>query len=81
MSKIQDRHEKNEVRLLTVKQVAGILGLGRTKVYDLVLCGDIPSVKFTRARRVPSNALQNYIADLVDSSVVSPTNNALAEKG
>src|SRR5258706_15499868 len=38
--------------LLTIPQVAATLGLGRTKVYELIANEGLPCVKFGTARRV-----------------------------
>jgi excisionase family DNA binding protein len=50
-------------RLLTVKEVAGMLAIGRTTVYELIARGEIPAVKIGRARRIPSSAIDRFIAD------------------
>ena len=47
--------------LLTVPQVAFALGLGRTKVYELIANEGLPCVKFGTARRVPLISLQRWI--------------------
>ena len=48
-------------KLYTVVEVAAILGLGRTLVYQLVLRGDIPSIKIGRSRRIPRFAVDDFI--------------------
>ncbi len=48
--------------LLSVEEAAVALSLGRSLVYDLVMCGDIRSIKVRRTRRIPVDALQEYIA-------------------
>lgn len=50
--------------LLKVPQVMARLGLGHTKVYDLMASGELRSVKVGRSRRVPSEELDRFIADL-----------------
>lgn len=50
--------------LLTIPEVAERLGMGRTFVYELVLKGEIKSVKLGRARRVPIAAVEEYIVHL-----------------
>ena len=47
--------------LLRVDEAADALGLGRTKVYELVMSGEIASVKIGRARRVPLDALKHWV--------------------
>lgn len=48
-------------KLLTVTEAAAILKLGRTLVYELVLRGDLKSIKIGRARRIPVTALDEFI--------------------
>jgi excisionase family DNA binding protein len=52
--------------LLTVKEVAGRLAIGRTTVYDLIARGEIPAIRIGRARRIPSSALDRFIADRME---------------
>ena len=47
--------------LLTVSQVAASLGLGRTKVYELIATEGLPVVKFGTATRVPLASLQKWV--------------------
>lgn len=48
-------------RLLTVKEVAQALGLGRTRVYELINRGEIQSLTFGRSRRIPVHALNQLV--------------------
>ncbi len=47
--------------LLTVEQAAEALALGRTKVYELLDAGALRSIKIGRARRIPVEALQEFV--------------------
>jgi excisionase family DNA binding protein len=59
------REVGNVERLLfTVEQCAEALGIGRTKAYELVLKGEISSVKVGRRRLVPRWALEKIIRKL-----------------
>ena len=49
-------------RLLTVKEVAGLLHISRSAVYNLVSRGDLPSLKIGYARRIRRRDLQRYMA-------------------
>ncbi|MDP6549174.1 MAG: helix-turn-helix domain-containing protein [Dehalococcoidia bacterium] len=51
--------------LLTIPEVASRLGLGRSLVYQLVMKGEISSIKVGRARRVPVTALEQFILDRI----------------
>ena len=50
-----------EAQLLRVEEAARVLSLGRSKTYQLVLDGQIPSVSIGKSRRVPAAALQRWI--------------------
>jgi excisionase family DNA binding protein len=52
--------------LLTVDEAADRLGLGRTKVYDLLRRGQLTSVRIGTARRVPAVALEEYVERLLN---------------
>ncbi len=47
---------------LTVEEAARRLGVGRTTMYGLVASGEVPSVTIGRLRRVPAEALKEYVA-------------------
>lgn len=47
--------------LLTIPDVARRLGLGRTKVYELIAREGLPVVRFGRAVRVSVTSLQQWI--------------------
>ena len=47
--------------LLTAPQVAKLLNLGRTKVYELIGTKQLPVVRFGRAVRVSSASLQRWV--------------------
>lgn len=58
--------------LLTVSQAADRLELGRSLVYELVMRGEIASIKVGRARRIPAAALDQFVAErLAESTPVS----------
>ena len=47
--------------LLTINQVAQLLGIGRTSTYELVMSGQIQSVKLGRRRLVPRSSVEGYV--------------------
>jgi excisionase family DNA binding protein len=47
--------------LLSVPQVAKTLGIGRTKVYELIADEGLPVIRFGRAVRVPVASLQRWV--------------------
>jgi excisionase family DNA binding protein len=52
--------------LLKVPEVMARLGLGHTKVYDLMASGALRSVKVGRSRRIASQEPERFIAQLDD---------------
>ncbi len=50
-----------EPLLLTIPQVAAMLGLGRSKVYDLIREEGLPTAKFGTAIRVPAEELKQWV--------------------
>jgi len=51
--------------LLTVKEAAARLALGRTTLYELIARRELKTIKIGRARRVPESALEQWIAQQV----------------
>ncbi len=47
--------------LLTPEQAASSLAIGRTVVYELMRSGALESVRIGTSRRVPADALQEYV--------------------
>ena len=56
-----------ETILLKIPEVMARLAVGQTKVYELMSSGELRSVKVGRARRVPSDDLERFMAELDDS--------------
>jgi len=52
----------DDPRLLTVRQAAEVLGLGRSTVYELIAAGELETVSIGRCRRVPLDALRAFVA-------------------
>lgn len=50
--------------LLTPEQAADALGLGRSRVYELMRDRRLRSVKVGRSRRIPYTSLLQFVADL-----------------
>jgi excisionase family DNA binding protein len=53
--------EISQPLLLTVPQVCKALGLGRTKVYELIATEGLPVVRFGKAIRVSPDSLQRWL--------------------
>jgi excisionase family DNA binding protein len=48
--------------LLTVPEAADELGLGRSLMYEMIASREIPSIKIGRLRRIPRQALAEYVS-------------------
>lgn len=63
---LQDQAAHGNARtLLTVEAAAQRLSIGRTTMYALLKDGQISSVRIGRLRRIPAQALTEYIARLI----------------
>jgi excisionase family DNA binding protein len=51
----------NEVRFLTVAEVATIMRVSKMTVYRLVHSGEMPAVRVGRSFRVPEQAVDDYL--------------------
>ena len=54
-----------EPLLLRPEEAAGILGIGRSRIYELLAAGELPVVRIGRFRRIPVAALRVWIEDRV----------------
>jgi excisionase family DNA binding protein len=52
--------------LLTVPEAAKALAISRSKLYELLAAGLVRSVRIDGSRRVPVEALETYVASLLD---------------
>jgi excisionase family DNA binding protein len=50
--------------VLTVEEAAERLGIGRTMMYALITAGEVESVRIGRLRRIPADALEQYVMGL-----------------
>lgn len=55
-------------RCLTPVEVAQLLGIGRSTVYELLASGDLPSVRVGRTRRVPLRCVEQYVENRLAES-------------
>lgn len=67
-------HEGHELRrlLLTPEEAAHALGIGRSKVYELMVTSALDSVKIGTQRRVPMQAVEAYVAALPTDDIWCP---------
>ncbi len=48
--------------LLRAGEVSQVLGLGRSKIYEMMAAGELPTVRVGRAIRVPRAALEAWVS-------------------
>ncbi|MES9602158.1 helix-turn-helix domain-containing protein [Actinomadura sp. NPDC000929] len=54
--------------LLTVPEAAQALSISRSKLYELLASGAIRSVRIDGARRIPLNALNDFVNALMEEA-------------
>jgi len=59
------------VLLVRPEDAAMALGIGRTKVYELMRSGTLRSVKIGGLRRIPATALADFVAQLEEQECVA----------
>ena len=50
-----------EPKLISLNELQEILGIGRTKAYDLVASGELPAVRIGRSIRVDVRDVANWL--------------------
>jgi excisionase family DNA binding protein len=50
--------------LLTVEEAARAMAVGRTTVFQLLAAGSLRSVKIGTARRIPLDAIRDFVSEL-----------------
>lgn len=68
---IQEKEALMSRLLLTVPEAATALGVSRSKVYELITRRSLRSLRLDGCRRVPVEALEAYIAELLEEQEVS----------
>ncbi len=57
-----------EPLLYKPEQGAEIIGIGRSKIFELIAAGQIETVRIGRSRRIPRQALEDYVERLRQGS-------------
>ena len=60
-----------EPMLYDVMSAAKIIGLGRSKTWELISTGQLDSVRVGTRRLVPRQALDRFVADLISASLTN----------
>ena len=56
--------------LVTPKEAARRLSVGRTTIYELMSSGELQSVNIGRCRRVPVSSLSSFVSKLIGGVAV-----------
>jgi excisionase family DNA binding protein len=57
--------------LLTPEEAAEVLGVGRSRVYDLIRTRQLTSVRIGKSRRVPVTAVHAYVERLTEQDALA----------
>ncbi|MGI8830045.1 MAG: helix-turn-helix domain-containing protein [Candidatus Limnocylindria bacterium] len=55
-------------RLLTVKDAAAELSIGRSTLYELIAAGELRPVRIGRALRIPTSELDRFVAERLEDA-------------
>lgn len=50
-----------EKLLYTGEEARRLLGIGHSKMWELLMMGEIPSIKVGKCRRIPADALREWV--------------------
>lgn len=56
------------VLLYKPEAAAAALGIGRSKIFEIIAAGELETVQIGRSRRIPAAALDDYVARLRGSA-------------
>lgn len=54
--------------LLKVEEAAQVLRMSRSRIYDLIRLGELNSVKVFGSRRIPVQAVHDYVKSLIEEN-------------
>lgn len=63
MTTSHNDHTPAQPLLVRIEEAARLLCLGRSTVYEMIYKGDIASVKYGSARRIPLAAIEQWIRE------------------
>jgi excisionase family DNA binding protein len=71
MSYNSDHRKWNEMEpvLVSVDQAATVVGIGKSKLYELLLSGELKSLKIGRRRLIRMSALEEFVDGLAISQM------------
>jgi excisionase family DNA binding protein len=76
------RVEKLERLLLRPVEVAELIGVSKSRVYEMIARGEVPSIEIgnSRTKRVPMTALKRWISEKLAGSRTAAEQTAAAER-
>ena len=71
IKEIQDMETTAPTKLLmSAEEAARALGIGRTRMFELIRSGEVPSIKLGRSRRIRPEDLEQYVERLATEEEV-----------
>lgn len=70
-----------EQLLLKPMDVAHVLGISKSKVYELLSTGELPSIRIGKSIRVSTEDLRKWVASRTQSEAIHMPFRAASEKG
>ena len=58
--------------LLRIPEVTETLGIGRTKIYELIATGELPTIRVGRAVRISVSTLQKWVENREQQGISMP---------
>ncbi len=52
-----------EKLLLKPAEAMEQLGVGRSRIYEMLACGELPSIRIGRSIRIPADALRRWVEE------------------
>jgi excisionase family DNA binding protein len=60
-----------EPLVLTISEAAGLLGVGRSKMFEMLAAGQVPVVRFGRVVRIPRRELEELLHRQAEESLTA----------
>ena len=55
--------------LLKVSEAGEMIGVGRSRMYEMIYTGDIPSIRIGKSIRIPKRALESWVEERQGSPI------------
>ncbi len=67
--KFEPHQHAGEPLAVSIPEAVRLSGIGRTKLYEAIASGDLPSFKAGRRRLIPTQGLRAYLAGLMSATL------------